>query len=80
MSILLSAKRQHERPAHAFEASLGLGLSGLPGGDDGPDLALDVLGDGIQVLGDADQDEDLNNLLALLGGTDIDSSDDEPED
>jgi general secretion pathway protein B len=26
MSILLSAKRQHERPGHAFEASLGLGV------------------------------------------------------
>ncbi len=26
MSILLSAKRQHERPGHAFEASLGLGI------------------------------------------------------
>ena len=26
MSILLSAKRQHERPGQAFEASLGLGI------------------------------------------------------
>ena len=26
MSILLSAKRQHERPSSAFEASLGRGV------------------------------------------------------
>jgi hypothetical protein len=41
---------------------------------------LDVLGDAAAGLGDTDQDEDLNNLLALLGGTDTGSSDDEPED
>jgi hypothetical protein len=56
----------------AEEASLGLGLTGLPGGE-GPELALDV-------LGDMGQEDDLNDLLALLGGTDSDSSDDEPED
>jgi hypothetical protein len=63
----------------AQEASLGMGL-GLPGGDAGPELALDVLGEGVSSLSDTDQDEDLNHLLALLGGTDTDSSDDEPED
>jgi len=64
----------------AQEASLGLGLTGLPGGDAGPELALDVLGEGMSGLGDADEDEELNNLFALLGGTDTDSSEAEPED
>ncbi len=64
----------------AQEASLGLGLTGLPGGDAETELALDVLGEGVASLGDEDQDGDLNNLLAILGGADIDSSDDEPED
>jgi hypothetical protein len=63
----------------AQEASLGLGLTGLPGEAD-TELALDVLGEGVSGLGDTDQDQDLNNLLALLGGADIDLSDDEPED
>jgi hypothetical protein len=64
----------------AQEASLGLGLTGLPGGDAGTELALDVLGEGVSGRGEMDEDEDLNNLLALLGGTDTGSSDDEPED
>jgi DNA-directed RNA polymerase subunit beta' len=70
---------ERELAEMAQEASLGLGL-GLPGGDAGPELALDVLGEGVSSLSDTDQDEDLNNLLALLGGADIGPSDDEPED
>jgi len=56
----------------AQEASLGLGLTGLPGGDADTELALDVLGESVTGLGETDDDEDLNNLLALLGGADFD--------
>jgi hypothetical protein len=61
------------------EASLGLGLTGLPGGDAETELALDVLGEGVSSLGDEDQDGDIDNLLALLGGADIAPSEDENE-
>jgi DNA-directed RNA polymerase subunit beta' len=71
---------EQELAEMAQEASLGLGITGLPGGDAVPDLALDMLGESVSSLSDMDQDEDLNNLLALLGGTDTGSSDDEPED
>jgi DNA-directed RNA polymerase subunit beta' len=64
----------------AQEAGLGLGLTGLPGGGVGPELALDVLGESVTGLVDTEQDDDLSSLLALLGGADTSSEDDEPVD
>jgi hypothetical protein len=61
------------------EASLGLGLTGLPGADAGPELALDVLGE--SGLGEQEEDDDdLSDLLALLGGSDMGSEEAESED
>jgi hypothetical protein len=74
---------EQELAEMAQEASLGLGLSGLPGADADTELALDVLGEGVSGLGGTDQDQDLDmdDLLALLGGADADSdsSDNESE-
>jgi hypothetical protein len=70
---------EQELAEMAEEASLGLGLTGLPGKDAEKDLALDVLGESMPGLGDLDQDEDLNNLLALLSGSDVSSDDDESD-